>query len=94
MLAVVGRVRTKNVVDVRVEFPGAISEMLVDEGAEVSRGQLLALVRSVSQHAALAAAQADIRVFQAQLIFAQQDFERIEALSQKGLVAKELLNQA
>jgi len=94
VLAVVGRVRTKDVVNVRVEFPGKIITLLVDEGDPVKVGQTIAELRSASQQAALAEAEANLNTFEAQLEFAQQDFDRISELSTKGLVANLLLDQS
>ncbi|WP_166423616.1 efflux RND transporter periplasmic adaptor subunit [Paraglaciecola sp. 20A4] len=94
VLAVVGRVRNKDVVDVRVEFAGKVTALLVDEGDKVNRGDTIAEVRSAAQQAALGEADADLRAVKAQLDFAAQDYKRIAALSKKGLVANSLLDQA
>lgn len=94
VLAVVGRVRTKDVVNVRVEFAGKVTELLVDEGDTVKRGDTIAEVRSASQQAVVASAIADLRAVKAQLEFAQHDFARISELSKKGLVANFSVDQA
>ncbi len=94
VLAVVGRVRTKDVVNVRVEFPGKIITLLADEGDKVKSGQIIAELRSASQQTALAEAEANLHTLEAQLQFAQQDFSRITELSKKGLVANLLLDQS
>jgi len=94
VLAVVGRVRTKNVVNVRVEFPGKIITLLADEGDKVKYGDTIAELRSASQQAALAEAEANLHTLEAQLEFAQQDFDRISELSKQGLVANLLLDQS
>lgn len=94
VLAVVGRVRTKNVVDVRVEYPGAIIAMPVDEGSEVKRGEIIAQVRSAEEQAALAVTEADLRALEAELKLAQQERDRVEVLAEKGWVAQSALDQA
>jgi RND family efflux transporter MFP subunit len=94
VLAVVGRVRTKDVVNIRVEFAGKITKLLVDEGDKVKRGDTIAEVRSASQQAILASAKADLKASEAQLDFAQHDFDRISELSKKGLVANFSVDQA
>lgn len=94
VLAVVGRVRTKDVVNVRVEFPGKIIRLLADEGDKVKNGEIIAELRSASQQAVLAEAEANLHMLEAQLEFAQQDFDRIAELSKKGLVANLLLDQS
>lgn len=94
VLAVVGRVRTQKVVNIRVEFAGKITDLLVDEGDKVKLGATLAKVRSASQQALLASADADLRAVEAQLEFAQNDFDRITELSKKGLVANYSVDQA
>ncbi len=94
VLAVVGRVRTKNVIDVRVEYPGAIIAMSVDEGSEVKRGEIIAQVRSAEEQAALAVTEADLRVLEAELELAQQERDRVEVLAEKGWIAQSSLDQA
>ncbi len=94
VLAVVGRVRTKNVVNVRVQFAGAITAMLVDEGDRVKRGEIIAQVRSAAEQAALAMAEADLLAFAAQFEFSQQEFTRISTLSKQGLAAILSLDEA
>ncbi|XQW83821.1 efflux RND transporter periplasmic adaptor subunit [Thalassotalea piscium] len=94
VLAVVGRVRTKDIVNVRVEYPGKVIRLLVDEGDQVKQGDTIAEVRSASQQAAFLVAEAELQAVKAQLEFAQKDFERLSELSKKGLVANITLDQA
>jgi RND family efflux transporter MFP subunit len=93
VLAVVGRARTKDVINVRVEVAGAITELLVDEGDVVKRGDKIAQLYSALEQAALVSAQADLRASEAQLSFAQQELERVSALSKNGLVTKTSLDE-
>ncbi|ETX11176.1 hypothetical protein MUS1_12275 [Marinomonas ushuaiensis DSM 15871] len=94
VLAVVGRVRTKDVVDIRVESSGKVIALLVDEGDKVKRGATIAKMRSASQQSALSEAEANLRVVEAQRNFAQHDFNRVAELSKKGVVANLALDQA
>ena len=94
VLAVVGRVRTKEIIDVRTEVTGAIISLPFDEGDVVKKGEKIAELYSASEQTALASANADILAYQAQLSFARQEFFRISALSQQDLVTKLSLDQA
>lgn len=94
LLAVVGRVRAIDVVDVRSENSGALIEVLHDEGDQVSRGTLLARVKSNQQQAVVEVNQAQIEALDAQVELAQIQFKRTATLARKGWVTKSALDQA
>lgn len=94
VLAVVGRVRSANVVHVQPENAGAIVALLHDEGDEVIKGTLLAQIRADQQIAAIAATAAQIKNFEAQLILARTKQRRIQSLAAKGWVTRAVLDEA
>jgi RND family efflux transporter MFP subunit len=94
VLAVVGRVRSANVVHVQPENAGAIVALLHDEGDVVSKGTLLAQIRSDQQVAAVAVSAAQIKNFEAQLVLARTKQRRIQSLASKGWVTRATLDEA
>ena len=93
VLAVVGRVRSANVVHVQPENAGAIVALLHDEGDEVLKGALLAQIRSDQQIAAVAVSEAQIKNFEAQLVLARTKQRRIQSLASKGWVTRAMLDE-
>lgn len=93
VLAVVGRVRSANVVHVQPENAGAIVALLHDEGDEVLKGTLLAQIRSDQQIAAVAVSEAQIKNFEAQLVLARTKQRRIQSLASKGWVTRAMLDE-
>jgi RND family efflux transporter MFP subunit len=94
VLAVVGRVRSANVVHVQPENAGAIVALLHDEGDVVSKGTLLAQIRSDQQVAAVAISTAQLKNFEAQLVLARTKQRRLQALASKGWVTRATLDEA
>ena len=94
VLAVVGRVRSANVVHVQPENPGAIVALLHDEGDVVVKGTLLAQIRSDQQFAVVAGAAAQLKTFEAQLALARTKQRRIQSLARKGWVTRAMLDEA
>jgi RND family efflux transporter MFP subunit len=94
VLAVVGRVRSANVVHVQPENAGAIVTLLHDEGDVVAKGALLAQIRSDQQIAVVAVSAAQIKNFEAQLILARTKQRRIQSLARKGWVTRAMLDEA
>jgi RND family efflux transporter MFP subunit len=94
VLAVVGRVRSANVVHVQPENAGAIVALLHDEGDVVSKGTLLAQVRSDQQVAAVDVSTAQLKNFEAQLLLARTKQRRIQSLASKGWVTRATLDEA
>jgi RND family efflux transporter MFP subunit len=94
VLAVVGRVRTVNVVHVQPENGGAIVALLHDEGDQVVKGALLAQIRSDQEMAAVAVSAAQIKNLEAQLVLARTKQRRIQSLAGKGWVTRATLDEA
>lgn len=93
VLAVVGRVRSANVVRILPENPGAIVALLHDEGDVVAKGALLAQIRSDQQVAVVAVSEAQIKNFEAQLKLAQTKQRRVRSLASKGWVTRAMLDE-
>tara|TARA_R110002110_G_scaffold406421_1_gene626282 strand:+ start:83468 stop:84550 length:1083 start_codon:yes stop_codon:yes gene_type:complete len=94
VLAVVGRVRSQQVVQIRAETPGAVVNLLHDEGDEVQQGDELAQVRSDEEIASLAVSNAQLLAREAELDLAGLTLKRLEGLAERGLVAKAELDEA
>jgi HlyD family secretion protein len=94
-------------VDVSSKYPGRLAEISVEEGSEVTQGQVIARVSSPEFEAqlrgaqsdlqtakdGLASAQADIASRQAALDFAKSDFERGQELMKTGFITKQLFQE-
>jgi HlyD family secretion protein len=90
-------------VDVSSKYPGRLSEVMVDEGSNVTKGQVIAVITSPEYEAqlraakadvqkandVLAAAEAEIGTRQSALEFARADFERGEELIKTGTISKQ-----
>lgn len=93
VLAVVGRVRPRDLVEVRAERPGAVVDLLADEGDRVQRGQPLARVRAEQERAALDTAQAEARALEAEVVLAAREFERSSELFRNGWITRARLDR-
>ncbi|MBS0388668.1 MAG: biotin/lipoyl-binding protein, partial [Proteobacteria bacterium] len=89
------------VVEVAARRPGTISEVLVQEGDFVRKGQVLARQEDEdarlavkSAQAAVAQAQSQIPLMQVNLRTAQREFERLKGLAATKLVSQQQLDQA
>ena len=98
-----GNIRAGRIVEMSSEVSARVSELLVDEGDDVVRGQLLLRLdptqfeANVSRsEAALNQARAQVRQQEAGLQRATRDFERLESLFTRDslLVARQLLDNA
>lgn len=101
-----GRVEA-NQVDVSSKYAGQLADILVEEGTNVSLGQVVARVSSPEFEAqlraarsdlqsaqdALAAAEADISSRKAALEFAKSDFERGQELMKPGFITKQMFEE-
>jgi RND family efflux transporter MFP subunit len=94
VLAVVGRVRSHAVVDIRSERPGAIREMMYDEGDIVEAGEVLAHIQSDEEQASLSVNRAQLQALEAEVALAQVTLNRTETLADKGLLAPAALDDA
>jgi RND family efflux transporter MFP subunit len=94
LLAVVGRVRPREVINIKAENPGALVALPRDEGDRVSRGELLARVRSDQPKAAAAVSAAQIRAQEAQLRLARQTLGRQQKLMKDGWTTRARMDES
>ena len=101
-----GRIEATQV-DVSSKYAGRLSEVSVEEGSEVTEGQVVARISSPEyeaqlraaqskvQHAkeALTAAEAEIAARQSAAEFAKSDLERGRELVQKGNISQQIFEQ-
>lgn len=94
-------------IDIDTKFAGRIAQLLVDEGALVKPGQVVAVMDTQDLQATLRnreavvrqaqksldAARANVDQQKAQVLFAQQELARVRFLVPKGFASKELLDQ-
>lgn len=94
VLAVVGRVRPLDLVEVRSPNPGQVVELLVDDGDLVTEGQPLALIRDTVEEAQTEAEAARVRAAQAEAAEARLAYQRTETLARQGFAAQAALDKA
>jgi HlyD family secretion protein len=101
-----GRIEATQV-DVSAKYPGRLATMTVDEGDEVTAGQVVATISSPETEAQLRSAQAQVlKAKQAyaeaialiaqrnsDLTFARTDYERGKTLLQSGNIAQQIVDQ-
>ena len=83
-----GVVEAINQATVAAQTTGRVAELPFDVGDFVEKGQVIVRVTDEEQQARLASAQAAVNAAQAQLADAQQNFDRIQEVFEKKLVAK------
>ena len=89
------------IIQVAARRAGVVSDVLVQEGQDVSRGQVLARLqddepRLAAERASaeLAQARAQVAVLRVQLSTANREYERLQALASSNFVAGQRLDQA
>ena len=102
-----GRIEATQV-DVAAKYPGRLATVNVDEGDEVTAGQVVATISSPETEAQLRSAQAQVAESQAgiwrkplpssrsgtaMLTFARTDYERGKTLLQKGDITQQVVDQ-
>jgi HlyD family secretion protein len=94
-------------VDVSSKYAGRLSEVMVEEGSNVTQGQVIAKISSPEYEAqlrsakagvqkandALAAAEAEITSRESALEFAKSDYERGQELMKTGFITKQVFEQ-
>jgi HlyD family secretion protein len=94
-------------VDVAAKYPGRLSEVTVEEGSNVTKGQVIGVITSPEYEAqlraakanvqkandALAAAEAEIASRQASFEFAKADLARGQELLKTGSITKQTVDQ-
>jgi RND family efflux transporter MFP subunit len=101
VLEATGYVTARRQATVSAQITGTLTEVLIEEGAHVHRGQVLARLDDSAYKAALdaakaqaAAAHALVAQYQAQLAQNARDANRQQALAAQGLVPKQAAEQA
>jgi HlyD family secretion protein len=101
-----GRIEATQV-DISSKYPGRLAEVSVEEGSDVTQGQVVAKISSPEYEArlraaeadvqrtkdALATAEADINARQSTLDFAKSDFIRAQELIKRGTIAMQTWEQ-
>jgi HlyD family secretion protein len=101
-----GRIEATQV-DVAAKYPGRLATLTVDEGDEVTAGQVVGTISSPETEAqlrgaqaqllkakqALAAAVASIAQRQSELDFSKGDYERAKTLVERGNISVQVLDQ-
>lgn len=101
VLQATGYVTARRQATVSAQITGTLTEVLIEEGDKVSKGQVLARLEDNALRASLqsaqanaAAAHATVAQSEAQLTQALRDADRQEALVGRGLVSKQLAEQS
>jgi RND family efflux transporter MFP subunit len=101
VLQATGYVTARRQATVSAQITGALTEVLIEEGDRVTKGQVLARLEDNALRASLdaarasaAAARATVLQTQAQLDQNVRDADRAEALVGRGLVSKQIAEQA
>ncbi|WP_293681450.1 efflux RND transporter periplasmic adaptor subunit [uncultured Phenylobacterium sp.] len=94
VIAVVGRVRPVERVDVRAINAGQVVRLLHDEGDTVAAGAPLAIIKAVFEKAQAEAELARAKAVRARAAEALQTFGRTKALFDRGFAAQAALDQA
>ncbi|MCX7515057.1 efflux RND transporter periplasmic adaptor subunit [Frateuria sp. STR12] len=101
VLQATGYVTARRQATVSAQIVGTLSEVLIEEGDHVRKGQVLAKLEDNAYRASLEAAQAAAAAAQAQVAQARvqldqsrKDAQRMRTLAARGLVAKQAAEQA
>ncbi len=101
VLQATGYVTARRQATVSAQIVGTLTEVLIEEGDHVKKGQVLARLEDSSQQAQLnaakanaAAAAARVGQMRAQLTQAERDSKRLQNLVARGLVPKQQAEQA
>ena len=101
VLQATGYITARRQATVSAQITGTLTEVLIEEGDRVSKGQVLARLDDSGYRADLNAARAaeqaahaQLAQWQAQLTQASNDASRLDTLAGRGLVAKQTAEQA
>lgn len=101
VLQATGYVTARRQATVSAQIVGTLSEVLIEEGDPVVKGQVLARLEDNAYKAQLdaanagaAAARAQVAQARAQLAQGERDMQRLDDLAARGLVSKQLAEQA
>jgi RND family efflux transporter MFP subunit len=91
--SVFARVESKDRVEARVRTGGTVTELKVDEGAEVNAGEVLAVVVDPKIALRIEAIDAQIAALESRLETAKFDYERAKQLAARGVTPQARLDQ-
>ena len=94
VLAVVGRARPANLLDVRSPNPGQVIRLLHDDGDRVAEGEPLAIIKATVEEARTDVGAAQIRAARAERQRALLVFNRTRILLEKGFATRAALDEA
>lgn len=80
------RLDGQQVVEIRPQVSGLITDICIDEGQKVRKGQVLFVIDQVPYKAALAEAEANVKSAEANLSSAKLNLESVEILREKNVV--------
>jgi RND family efflux transporter MFP subunit len=89
-----GRTEPSTTVDIRSRVSGYLEKVLFKEGSLVKKGEILFQLDDRAQKAALAKAEAEVRVADAKLKIAEASVQRMMQLLKQAAIAKEELEMA
>lgn len=89
-----GRVEAKDKVQIRARVQGYLKSRHFDEGAEVSKGELLFEIEPESFQIAVSQAEANLASAKSALTLAQQTFDRTKELASRNTASKASLDTA
>ena len=90
----IGRTTAINEVSVRSRVEGYLIERVFEEGADVSKGDLLFRIDPETYEAALAAARGSVAEHEAALVRAEKDLKRYKELGEKAFASQQDVDQA
>ncbi|WP_426032812.1 efflux RND transporter periplasmic adaptor subunit [Caulobacter sp. DWP3-1-3b2] len=94
VLAVVGRARPADLLDVRSPNPGQVAQLLHDDGDRVAQGEPLAIIKATVEAAQTRASAAQVRAAVAERQRAQLVFDRTKILLGKGFATRAAFDEA
>ena len=89
-----GKIQAVHQATVSSETSGRVTGISFDIGDHVEEGQILVRVTQAEQQASLSSSRALVREAEARLIQAQAEYQRVEGVYAKKLVAKSVLDKA
>ncbi len=91
--AVYGRIETRDVVPARARIGGTLVELKVEEGSQVTAGQVIALVADPKLALQVQAMDGKLKALEAELNNAKTEMERANALVVRGVTTKQRVDQ-
>ena len=93
LLSGIGTVQALNMVQIRSRLDGALDKVNFEEGQQVKRGDILAIIDPRLYQAALDQAKAKLAQDQARLLSDEKDLERSRQLSQQKFASQQAVDQ-